>query len=512
MPVFKAVLILSLIILSHCFQAKRAPFDTSSPEGLIRNLTLQILRLPTAPNRAPIVKSFNASTKSIAFGMNFQITWEVVDPEGDPIKCELDLEPDGVVDYTDSNCGTASLEFSIQKTGLFTPVLKVSDAYNQAIDVPMEGKPIYSQLAGTKDSSFTSYGFSSQAVEILVQPNGKILVLANGAADSQLLLFQENGEYLSNRYFIDKELKALALQPDGKILVGGVGENYYYYIARLLPDLNFDPSFGAGGEVTIFDDTNYKILEALQVDASGRIVGVGTYYSTLKYSVFRLHANGSLDTSFGSGGIKIFQADSNENQLYGLSILPSGKILVSGHATNGSDGQFVLARLNTDGNLDNSFGTDGIAKKSFVQAAVGMRHAIQKDGKIIVCGNSTDTANDNIFTLVRFHENGSVDTSFGSGGVVTTDILSGNDRAYSVLALEDGKILASGVAGVETLFGIPTAIRYLPNGSIDTSFGVNGIYLDSNYTYNFAAALDKSGRLLMSAQNIDYYMIVIRIK
>ncbi|MCX7998761.1 MAG: hypothetical protein N3A69_07390, partial [Leptospiraceae bacterium] len=89
MPIFKTVFILSLMIFVHCFQAKRAPWDTSSPEGFFRNLALQNLRLPPPPsnptNQAPIVKSFNARTKNITFGTNFQITWEVVDPEGDPI-------------------------------------------------------------------------------------------------------------------------------------------------------------------------------------------------------------------------------------------------------------------------------------------------------------------------------------------------------------------------------------------------------------------------------------------
>lgn len=496
-------------IFTNCFKAKRAPWDSSSPEGLVRNVIFQTLRIPPLPqNQAPIIKNFTVNTRNVNFGAQFQMTWEVEDPDGDAVTCELDLEPDGVIDYTDPNCSTATLNFSLEKVGTFTPTLKVSDATHQ-VESPLAGEPMFLELGGGLDSSFVSESLTGDIKAILVRPDGKILVTTYDYSDSYIYLLGKNGDLENSQSFSGLELNALALQSDGKILLSGVGgsDPYYYEIYRLLPDFSNDTSFGSGGSVQIWNDNNFKTLEAIGIDATGKIILVGSYY--YQYAVIRLQSNGNLDTSFGTGGMKNFTADVYMNYLYGLSILSNGKILVSGQANDSSyNGRFVLARLNSDGSLDGSFGTGGIAKYNFTVAGTGRKHVIQKDGKIIMCGSSTIDSKD-AFALVRFQENGSIDTSFGTGGVVTTQIGSQNTRAYSVFLQEDGKILVTG----ETNNGasIPIAIRYHSNGSLDTNFGIGGKYIHNTSGDSKTANLDLLGRLILPVNGASD-TILIRLK
>ena len=164
-------------------------------------------------------------------------------------------------------------------------------------------------------------------------------------------------------------------------------------------------------------------------------------------------ADGDLDTSFGIGGKVTTPILGQSDFVSSVAIQPDGKIVVAGETKNGSAYQFALARYNTDGNLDNEFDTDG---KVFTQVGTGDAYgtsvAIQPaDGKIVVAGYipAANGVNADI-ALVRYNADGSLDTNFGSGGKVTTDIDGGTgaDAAYSVAIQSDGKIVAAGSSSV----------------------------------------------------------------
>ncbi len=500
LKVYTIFILFFIATLTDCLKAKRAPYDTSSPTGLIRNLIIQALNFP---NRPPIIKSFKASTTNVSFGKTFQINWEVEDPDGDAIKCDLDLEPDGIIDYTLENCKNSSADFTIKKTGLYSPTLRVSDQKYQ-IQSPIESEKLSIQLAGELDTSFQSYSLISPGIDgirqIKVRPDGKILVLGR----YKLILLKENGEFESEFLFTspDINLFALFLQKDEKIIVAGYyddSSDYFFYIARLNSNLTWDLSFGTSGQIQLFNDNFSKEIYAIQVDESERILLVGHY--NFEYAVLRLLSNGNLDTSFAIGGMKTFTGDTDNNNLYRISLLADGKLLVTGEAADSSDnGRFVVARLNTNGSLDTGFGVGGIGRYEFSVSAGGGIHTLQRDGKILLCGVSDNGSSNDAFSLVRFHENGAIDSSFGNGGLVTTQVNpSNNASAYSVFVQEDGKILASG----ETNNGanIPLVIRFHENGAIDTSFGVGGKYVHSSIGNSKAGTLDNQGRLLIPAKD-----------
>jgi uncharacterized delta-60 repeat protein len=162
-----------------------------------------------------------------------------------------------------------------------------------------------------------------------------------------------------------------------------------------------------------------------------------------------------------------------------IKIQSDGKIVVAGYSETASITSFALARYNPDGSLDTSFGIGGKTTTSIEgNNEYANSLVIQSDGKIIAAGyslNQTGTRNDNDFALVRYNTNGSLDTSFGTGGKVTTAIGSGYDNINTIAIQGDGKIVAAGysdnINGIYTDFAL---VRYNTNGSLDTSFGTGG--------------------------------------
>jgi uncharacterized delta-60 repeat protein len=172
-------------------------------------------------------------------------------------------------------------------------------------------------------------------------------------------------------------------------------------------------------------------------------------------------AAGSLDPTFGKGGI----AEANVGFPVAAALQPDGKIVVLTLEDK-------VARFLSNGTLDTSFGNGGIAVSSFATSPVAL--ALQPDGKIVLAGRINNTT-ENVFAVARLNANGSVDTAFGSGGTVTTDMgFPGTTEA--VVIQPDGKILLGGtVLGTdETLPNEVALVRYNPNGSLDSSFGNSG--------------------------------------
>ena len=268
-----------------------------------------------------------------------------------------------------------------------------------------------------------------------------------------------------------------AIQSDGKIVAAGYslnGSNSDFALARYNVDGSLDTSFGSGGKVTtaigLYEDFAYST--AIQRD--GKIVVAGYSYngSNDDFALVRYNLNGSLDTSFGSGGKVTTAIGSSHDYANSVAIQSDGKIVVAGYSFNGSNDDFALARYNVDGSLDTSFGSGGKVTTAIGSSDEIYSVVIQSDGKIVASGNSWNGSNDD-FALVRYNVDGSLDTSFGSGGKVTTAIGPANDYADSVVIQSDGKIVVAGASwnGENNDFALA---RYNVDGSLDTSFGIGG--------------------------------------
>jgi uncharacterized delta-60 repeat protein len=249
---------------------------------------------------------------------------------------------------------------------------------------------------------------------------------------------------------------------------------------------DLDPTFGIGGMVTTDINRSTDIANAVAVQADGKLVVVGqTYkhndYTTEDFVVARYNTDGTLDNTFGSGGRVRTDFPGLAAVPSSVIIQPDGKIVVAGGAFPlfTFAGNFELVRYNPNGSLDTSFGNNGIVTTTFPEGSYASAVALQSDGKIVAAGtifvdfipgepSNTDLA------LARYNQDGTPDATFGNGGQVTTDFVGMEDDAFSVLIQPDGKIVAVGSANDPATYYNFAAVRYLSNGTIDTTFGVGG--------------------------------------
>lgn len=378
---------------------------------------------------------------------------------------------------------------------------------------------------GSLDPTFGKDGIVTTAIgsrgsaawAVAIQPNGKIIsagVSQEAGGPTEFALTRHNADGSPDTTFgsdgvvttaIGSGAKAssIALQSDGKIVVAGEGsgDRVEFAIARYMPDGSLDPSFGAGGVVTTAVG-DYSSASAVVLQPDGKIIAAGTtlasdagFQPLDDFAVVRYNPSGSLDPSFGSGGV--VRTDFNATEDFGnaAALQLNGAIVVAGRSEGLPTGSvFALARYNPDGSLDSSFGSGGKVRTAFKSGyadanAVGL----QPDGKIVAAGY------DSGFALARYNPDGSLDSSFGAQGKVTTTFhLDGN--AQALVLQEDGKILAAGWrlsnGGSTSDFSVA---RYLARGSLDRYFGRQGkvtTSIDSRLAWATDLALQSDGKIV----------------
>ena len=228
------------------------------------------------------------------------------------------------------------------------------------------------------------------------------------------------------------------------------------------------------------------------IDSSGRIVLAGMTQTTVdvatkNFALARYTSTGALDTTFGTSGKVTTDFGGLEDILYALEIYSNNKILVVGRANLSGNSNFGLVRYTSAGVLDSTFGTGGKVTTDFVansyEAAFGV--AFDSAGKILVSGHSLDADNSN-FALARYTSAGVLDTTFSSDGKVTTDFFGFNNIGYEVATDASGRIVVAGIvataSGSETTnFGL---VRYTSTGALDASFGTGG-KVTTDFSGNF---------------------------
>jgi uncharacterized delta-60 repeat protein len=358
---------------------------------------------------------------------------------------------------------------------------------------------------GSLDLSFgnggrviTQFATQSQATAVAIAPDHKIVVagIAGLPSNSEFAVARYNADGTLDTTFgnggtvttlimqMDSD-SGVAVQADGKIIVAGSAHLQVpfptwesgFVLLRYNPDGSLDSTFASAG--FFFPTGSVSTARAVTVQADGRILAVG-YAVNLDGSpvgvvVKRFNSDGSLDSSFGTGGQEVIST-MNLAQANAVALQADGKIVLAGDATSSGGSTFAVVRLNTDGSLDTTFNQTGIVVTGLNQQDVANGVAIQGDGRIVASGMTTPTNGLSEFALVRYNTDGSLDAGFGQGGKVFTIFGAANgSSALSVFLQSDQKIIAGGYAIFNSSTGTDFALaRYNTDGSADTGFGSGG--------------------------------------
>ncbi|HBG70582.1 MAG: hypothetical protein A2W93_02330 [Bacteroidetes bacterium GWF2_43_63] len=399
-------------------------------------------------------------------------------------------------------------------------ITEVTTGFNSgnAVAIQADGKIVVvgeSGMPGDYDMSFARYNYngdldntfansgilsfgvadvSNYASDVVIQPDGKIVAAGrtfNGSScniavvrlnsdGSPDVSFASNGILLLD-LGASEVIESVALQSDGKILVGGYmgTSSDDFTLMRINTNGAPDSTFGTNGVVTTQFGSKDSFIEELAVQSDGKIVAVGMTFDANSDYIFaaaRYNDDGSPDASFGTTGKATYNVGDGHDFALAVCIQPDGKILLGGHSwiTNSPVLQYDMAivRINADGTLDNTFGTAGIATARIIDAenyAYGM--VLQPDGKICLAGYTLENYSEANIALVRFNADGSKDNSFATAGVVTTNI-NAEDYASCVALQQDGKIVVAGYTD-ETYTSKFVVTRY--NGDFTSIYEDNGL-------------------------------------
>ena len=271
--------------------------------------------------------------------------------------------------------------------------------------------------------------------------------------------------------------RALAIQPDGRIVAVGQSGNQLYLdvaLARYLTNGTLDPAFGSGGRVVTTFDPQGTVADAVAVQLDGKLVVAGGGGGGL-FLVARYRSDGTLDPTFGSGGSVMTDITPGSDFVSSVVIQPDGGILAAGTAVSSNYGQsdLAFARYLPDGTLDPAFGAGGRLQLDVDGTEDRLSAlALQPDGRIVACASAFYPNHLGVAAILRLDHDGSLDPTFGTGGKVLTQAVG----CSAVKVQPDGKLVVLGGVSVPApVYGTIAAARLLPDGSFDASFGQGGI-------------------------------------
>ncbi len=398
--------------------------------------------------------------------------------------------------------------------------------------------------SGGKVTLEINSGYNDISRAIALQPDGKILVAgyANNGTDNDFALvrfnsdgsldtsFDGDGIVTTDLYNNNKNeyATAIALQPDGKIVVAGYANNGTatdFAVVRYNSDGSLDASFGSGGIVISSISTYDDIINAIVIQPDGKIVvaGYADISGDYDFAVVRFNSNGTLDTSFDGDGIVTLDFG-NYDTANAIALQPDGKIIVAGYAIIGGYTDFAVVRYNSDGSLDTSFDGDGIVTTNILDSDNANAIVLQPDGKIVVAG-STYISGISDFVVVRYNSDGSLDTSFGNDSLIggtdgdgkVTFRIGSHSEPFAMILQPDGKIVVAGNADISGNYDF-AVLRFNTDGSLDTSFGENGIVttdINSTIDVAYAMVLQPDGKIIVAGNaeqisNSDFAIVRYR--
>jgi uncharacterized delta-60 repeat protein len=328
---------------------------------------------------------------------------------------------------------------------------------------------------GSLDTTFGTDGIVTSSLEVrtnvvppvAIQPNGKIVVAGtpgtNTFPESWAVLryntdgtpdtsFGESGRVTTAFEHFDARPVAIVIQSNGRILVGGSGyvpfsidKQLEFIFSRYDPDGTLDKSFGEEGLAYSISSVRTDGMTGMAVQPDGKIVATGStigFPQSYDWLVSRFNGDGSVDASFGSGG-KVVTDMGRLDTSRAVAVWPNGKIVVAGTTEDfgfeGTHADIAVARYNSDGSVDKTFGEDGSVTTDLGKTEDVSGLACRIDGKIHVAGSISDgpiqSPGSSDFLLVRYNSDGSRDTRFGSDGILTTDF-GKQEKATSIRAMD----------------------------------------------------------------------------
>jgi len=365
-------------------------------------------------------------------------------------------------------------------------------------------------------------GRSDHASDLAIQPNGKIIavggsyVYSTGNSDFAVLRFNTDGS-LDSTFSGDGRLitnlggsdraNGVAIQPNGKIVA--VGEKCSSSgpcdVALVRYNLNgtLDTTFSGDGKQTNDFGGGNNGSSSLAIQSNGKIVVAGYMWNGTDndLAIYRYLSNGSLDTTFSSNGmVNIGFGAGKQDTAADLVIQSDGKIVVAGYTGNvaAANSNFAIARLNTNGSLDTTFGGDGKLTTNFGGDDLASAVTLQADGKIMAAGEKFDLGtNISSVALARYGIDGSLDTTFNGTGKKIFSIVTGkNSSARDAIIQSDGKIVVAGSFNSDDF----AVVRLNSGGNLDTTFSGDG-----KVTINFGGF--DSGVTLALEPSDDKYVV-----
>jgi uncharacterized delta-60 repeat protein len=430
------------------------------------------------------------------------------------------------VDVLEDRCllSAGALDTTFGGTGVVTTSLKNGSLPQAVVIQPWDGKIVVAGLStksvhnndslvryntdGSLDSTFGSGGIvvteigsggtaalysstdTTGNAKKIVEAGGNTLVRfnANGSVDTS---FGSRGQVSVTS---TSAIVGVVIQPaDGKVVIAGNTGGPDFVLTRYNPNGTLDKTFGSGGTATISAPgvAGGPDLEAFALQADGKFVvgGEGGWPSTV-LELARITSSGTLDTTFGGGnGYVTTSFGTNDVGHMRLAIYPTtgpdtadaGKIEaaagINGNPGGNNSGQIGVARFNADGTADGTFGQSGQVITPFpTGGSMAWATAVQADGKIVVAGQTIITVGNWDPSLLRYNTDGSLDTTFGNGGIVA---IPGNSIRFLCVAIQaDGRIVATGDVNGQFM-----TARYLPGPEVGTfTAGASTVTAGSNLT------------------------------
>lgn len=284
---------------------------------------------------------------------------------------------------------------------------------------------------------------------------------------------------LNDLNIVNSFYSALMLQSDGKILVGGKhddGATHTYSVRRYNDDGTPDNTFGNNGATPIFNTLgNNGYISNISIQTDGKIL-VSNKADAGDPGITRLDANGSLDNTFGTNGLANPGSGISGIFYNYVKALNNGKILVAAYINDisGNTIEIMVYRLNSNGTTDPTFGVNGKFNYTLPGQVLEIQNLnLQSDGKIIVGGYSydpTSSSGDRKLMLIRLLSNGSRDNTFGTQGVATMTPESGNIKATGVYLLNDDKLIFNYYNSDSLYSGL---VKFSATGMPDLTFNNN---------------------------------------
>ncbi len=301
---------------------------------------------------------------------------------------------------------------------------------------------------------------------------------------------------------------AVAVQPDGKVIVAGyarIAGDDDFAMARFNTDGTLDATFGTVGKVTTSFSANDDVALAMLLQPDGKIILAGNVYNgTYDFAMARYTSTGALDNTFSDDGILYTDFTNSADVCAAAALQPDGKIILAGEKYGQSLPEFALIRYNSDGSLDNTFGTGGKVTTAFgnsPSAASAKALAVQPDGKIIAAGLTWDDGINSYsyFALARYNADGSLDNTFSVDGKATTVIGDEDGALANALVLQpNGYIVAAGFTRITSNYYMALA-RYKTDGTLDTGFDGDGKVITDNIPFTGharAVVLQTDGKII----------------